>query len=92
MYEWDAKEYHEHSSEQQKWAEELIGKIKLNGNERVLDIGCGDGKVTSEIAKCLIEGSILGIDSSEEMIFLHKTISPRINTRISLSRRLMPGI
>jgi len=68
VYEWDAKEYHRSSSQQQKWAIELIGKLKLKGNERVLDIGCGDGKVTAEIARSLTRGSIIGIDSSQEMI------------------------
>lgn len=68
MYHWDAKDYHKSSAEQQKWARELISKFALKGNERVLDIGCGDGKVTAEIAKQLPNGSVLGIDNSEEMI------------------------
>ena len=67
-YKWDAKEYHKSSVEQQKWAQELIPKLALKGNERVFDIGCGDGKVTAEIAKQLPNGSVLGIDKSEEMI------------------------
>lgn len=68
MYEWDAKKYNENSSQQQKWARELLAKLKLKGNERVLDIGCGDGKVTMEISRYLTGGSILGIDNSQEMI------------------------
>lgn len=68
MYKWDAKEYHKSSAEQQKWAEELIEKLKLRGNERVLDIGCGDGKVTAKIAECVPKGSVVGIDSSDEMV------------------------
>lgn len=80
MYEWDAKEYFKNSSQQRKWAKELMGKLKLRGDERVLDIGCGDGKVTAEIAKSLTKGSILGIDSSQGMVnfarekFLEKQI------------------
>jgi trans-aconitate methyltransferase len=68
MYQWDAEDYHRSSVEQQKWARELILKLALMGNERVLDIGCGDGKITAEIAEKLPEGSVLGIDNSEEMI------------------------
>lgn len=68
MYKWNAKDYHKSSAEQQKWARELILKLALKGNERVLDIGCGDGKVTAEIAKKLPDGSVLGIDNSIEMI------------------------
>lgn len=68
MYKWDAEAYYKSSADQQKWARELILKLELKGNERVLDIGCGDGKVTAEVAKLLPSGSILGIDNSEEMI------------------------
>ncbi|HEY9207284.1 MAG TPA: methyltransferase domain-containing protein [Candidatus Methanoperedens sp.] len=73
MYKWDAKDYHKSSAEQQKWAQELILKLALKGSERVLDIGCGDGKVTADIAEKLPDGSILGIDNSEEMIWFAQT-------------------
>jgi trans-aconitate 2-methyltransferase len=69
-YKWDAKDYQNNSEVQQKWARELIAKIKLKGNESVLDIGCGDGKITAEIAKELPDGSIIGVDNSEDMIDL----------------------
>jgi len=68
MYKWDAEDYYKSSADQQKWARELILRLALKGNESVLDIGCGDGKVTAEVAKLLPNGSILGIDNSEEMI------------------------
>jgi trans-aconitate 2-methyltransferase len=68
MYQWDAKDYHESSSEQKKWGLELLDKIALSGGERVLDIGCGDGKLTAEIAHRVPRGSVLGIDKSEDMI------------------------
>ncbi|ACV62847.1 Methyltransferase type 11 [Desulfofarcimen acetoxidans DSM 771] len=69
MFKWNAGDYSRSSSEQEKWATELIAKLKLRGDERILDIGCGDGKVTAAIARLLTEGSVLGIDSSPEMIF-----------------------
>lgn len=76
MYKWDAKDYHKYSSEQQKWAQELISKLNLKGSERVLDIGCGDGKVTAELAGLLPQGSVLGIDNSGEMIDLTRNSHP----------------
>jgi trans-aconitate methyltransferase len=68
MYRWNPEDYLHHSGEQEKWARELIPKIGLRGDERVLDIGCGDGKITAEIARFLNDGTVLGIDSSPEMI------------------------
>ncbi|UKL14013.1 class I SAM-dependent methyltransferase [Dissulfurimicrobium hydrothermale] len=69
-YEWDAEDYAMHSVSQQLWARELIEKIQLEGHEYVLDIGCGDGKVTAEIAKYVPKGQVVGIDNSEKMITL----------------------
>lgn len=76
MNQWNAQEYHHYSSEQQKWAHELISKLCLFGNEKVLDIGCGDGKVTAEIAQRLPSGSVLGVDNSSEMIHFARAHFP----------------
>lgn len=65
---WDPEDYQKSSSEQQKWARELISKLNLKGNERILDIGCGDGKITAELAIQVPNGFVIGIDNSEEMI------------------------
>lgn len=67
-YTWNALDYAKHSSAQQTWAREMIRKLSLKGDDRVLDVGCGDGKVTAEIAGLLPHGSVVGIDSSEAMI------------------------
>ena len=75
-YSWDAKEYEKHSTAQQIWARELIRKLQLKGDESLLDIGCGDGKVTAEIAALLPLGQVLGVDSSEDMIALARKKIP----------------
>ncbi|MCP4680147.1 MAG: methyltransferase domain-containing protein [Deltaproteobacteria bacterium] len=67
-HEWDAREYAAHSATQQALARELIHKLNLRGNESLLDIGCGDGKVTAEISTRLRNGNVLGIDSSADMV------------------------
>ncbi|WP_243670401.1 hypothetical protein [Methanoculleus chikugoensis] len=52
---WNPDDYHRHSAAQRAWAHELIEKLALAGDERVLDLGCGGegGKVTAELAACL---------------------------------------
>jgi trans-aconitate 2-methyltransferase len=70
MYQWDAEEYRASSSNQKKWALELLSKLDLGGSERVLDIGCGDGEITAAIARRVPRGSAVGIDSSRDMIDL----------------------
>jgi len=75
-FHWDASDYAKHSNAQQKWAKELISRINLRGSESLLDIGCGDGKITAEIASCLKAGTVVGIDNSAEMISLAKEKFP----------------
>ncbi|MDM8552554.1 methyltransferase domain-containing protein [Desulfobacterales bacterium HSG2] len=66
-YQWNATDYADHSASQFEWAGELIDKLALRGNEVLLDIGCGDGKVSAAIAARLPDGHVLGIDSSGDM-------------------------
>ena len=75
-YKWDAGDYKKHSHSQQKWARELIAKLNCMGTEDLLDIGCGDGRVTAEIAGQVPDGSVVGIDNSESMIDLAKRYFP----------------
>src|SRR5579883_1513070 len=65
---WQAAEYHQHSSAQKDAASELLNMIQLKGNEKILDIGCGDGKITAAIAERVPLGSVVGLDLSPEMI------------------------
>jgi len=67
-YSWDADQYARNSAAQFSWAEELIGKLALRGDERILDLGCGDGKVTAELARRVPRGDVMGVDSSEDMV------------------------
>ena len=40
----------------------------LRGDERVLDLGCGDGTISAAIAARLPHGSVLGVDASHDMV------------------------
>jgi trans-aconitate methyltransferase len=70
IHHWDAEDYAKNSSAQELWANELISKLALKGNESLLDIGCGDGRITNEIARRLPTGCVVGIDASGNMIEL----------------------
>ena len=68
MTEWKASEYARISELQHTMAEEVLALLDLKGNERVLDIGCGNGKNTGEIAARVPEGSVVGADFSANMV------------------------
>lgn len=68
----NAEDYALNASAQEAWANELVEKLSLNGHENVLDIGCGDGRITQKIAQTLKGGSVIGIDQSMSMVRLAK--------------------
>jgi trans-aconitate 2-methyltransferase len=76
MYKWNPEDYQQNSTGQQKLAQGLLDKVRLNGNESILDIGCGDGKITAQIASYATQGFVLGTDFSEEMIEFAKQKFP----------------
>lgn len=65
---WDAADYAQHSSLQEAMAGEVMALLNLRGNERVLDVGCGDGRLTARIAERLPDGDVLGVDASPDMV------------------------
>lgn len=67
---WDADDYARNSLAQLRWGQELLSKLALQGRESVLDIGCGDGKISAQLALALKNGNVVGIDLSAEMIGL----------------------
>ena len=81
---WNADDYARNSSAQEAWATELISKLNLKGHEQVLDIGCGDGRITGRIARQLTSGLVVGIDQSQSMIERASRLK-----RSNLSFRLM---
>lgn len=70
MTEWNAAEYTRISELQAAMAAEVLGLLsgRLRGDERVLDVGCGNGKVTREIAAMVPRGSVVGVDASAKMV------------------------
>src|SRR5689334_19838215 len=66
--EWDPEDYAKNSAAQLGWARELIARLQLRGDEALLDIGCGDGKVTAELAGAVPRGFVLGVDSSPAFV------------------------
>jgi trans-aconitate 2-methyltransferase len=68
MTEWDASSYTRIAGLQDAMAAEVLSLLQLTGSERVLDLGCGSGKVTAAIATRLPRGSVLGVDASADMI------------------------
>ena len=82
MTEWNAAGYEHVAGLQQAMAAEALSLLDLKGTECVLDLGCGTGKITAEIASRVPQGNVVGVDSSAEMIaFATKQFGARPNLR-----------
>jgi len=68
MNKWNPDHYKEHSKPQEEGGIDALKDFIFTGYEHVLDIGCGDGRTTSAIAKKIPNGNIIGIDPSSDMI------------------------
>lgn len=65
---WDGALYSENSNQQLDVALKLLDQVTFCEDEHVLDIGCGDGKISNIIASKVPRGRVVGIDPSESMI------------------------
>lgn len=72
--------YHKTSSMQFMFAQSQLPYMQIKPDDIVLDIGCGTGRTTNLFAEHLPEGSIIGIDFSEDVIdFATKEYSTKNN-------------
>jgi trans-aconitate 2-methyltransferase len=65
---WDAATYDRVSNPQVAFAQALIERLGLRGDERVLDAGCGSGRVTELVLERLPRGELVACDASAEMV------------------------
>ncbi len=67
-FEFDGEKYKKASSHQKEWANKILEELNFNGNETILDLGCGDGTITNQLAEMVPAGKVVGIDASNGMI------------------------
>jgi trans-aconitate 2-methyltransferase len=65
---WSGRDYAEVSTLQRAMATEAITALKFADNDRVLDVGCGDGFLTRAVADMVPDGTAMGVDASPRMI------------------------
>lgn len=83
---WTAEDYVANAFLQFRWAKKFFfDRYTWSGNERVLDIGSGDGRLTFLISQCTPFGDVLGIDNSLSMVsYASKTYEASSNLRFEL--------
>ena len=67
MSDWDAASYHRLSDPQRSWGLRVLERLAPQPGERILDIGCGTGRLTAEIVKTP-SASVVAVDRSRAML------------------------
>jgi trans-aconitate 2-methyltransferase len=65
---WDAGAYDRLPIPMTRWGTVVVGWLDLDGDERVLDAGCGTGQVTERLLERLPDGEVVALDGSPSMI------------------------
>lgn len=80
---WNPEYYYKHSSTQFDHANRLINAYPFKGNEAILDIGCGDGKISANLASLVPEGRVIGLDCDlEALSFAQVTFSSEVHPNL----------
>jgi len=65
---WDAATYDRVSDPQVEMARAVLDRLPLQGDERVLDAGCGSGRVTQLLLDRLPRGHVVAVDAAPSMV------------------------
>ncbi len=65
---WDAATYDRIADPMARWGGAVLDRLPLRGDERVLDAGCGSGRVTEQLLARLPAGHVIALDASAAMI------------------------
>jgi trans-aconitate 2-methyltransferase len=66
---WDAGTYDRVADPMTRWGAGVLDRLPLRGDERVLDAGCGTGRVTEQLLERLgPDGRVIALDGSPSMI------------------------
>ena len=68
MSDWDAETYHRLSDPQFSWGLRVLERLRPVSGERILDLGCGSGRLTERLADVLGQGLVVGSDLSHAML------------------------
>lgn len=65
---WNPKQYEKFQREREQPFLDLLNLLEIHPNLRIIDLGCGTGRLTSKLKDLFPQSYVLGIDSSAEML------------------------
>ncbi len=83
MREWNAETYHRVSNPQFEWGVAVLERLPLTGDELVIDVGCGTGRLTAKLLDRLPQGRVVCVDISANMLRVaRETLLPQYGGRV----------
>jgi trans-aconitate 2-methyltransferase len=79
---WDARTYDRVADPQARWGLAVLDRLPLDGDETVLDAGCGSGRVTERLVERLPRGRVIALDGSPSMIDAARERLARFGDRV----------
>jgi trans-aconitate 2-methyltransferase len=89
---WNAAAYHRVSAPQTEWGMEVLQRLRLSGDETVLDAGCGTGKLTRLLAERLPSGHVVALDASQAMLSVAEKELASFGDRVQFVRAALPEL
>jgi trans-aconitate 2-methyltransferase len=80
---WDARSYHQVAAPHASWGANVLDRLQLRGDERVLDAGCGSGRITATLVESLPRGHVVAADLSPTMLAEARTTLAPFGDRVS---------
>jgi trans-aconitate 2-methyltransferase len=65
---WDPNQYHKFQAQRAAPFYDLLALVDVRPNLKVVDLGCGTGELTRQLADALPDSDVTGIDSSPQML------------------------
>lgn len=65
---WDPNQYHKFQAQRSAPFYDLLALVEVRPNLNVVDLGCGTGELTRQLADLLPDSDVTGLDSSPQML------------------------
>ena len=65
---WDPNQYHKFQAQRSAPFYDLLALVEVRPHLKVVDLGCGTGELTCQLADALPDSDVTGLDSSSQML------------------------
>jgi len=80
---WDGTSYDRISGTMEALGREVLERLELEGDEVVLDAGCGSGRITEALRERLPRGRVIAVDESASMVeAARRRLGPEADVRV----------